>query len=383
MKSRRTGFTLVELLVVISIIALLIGILLPALGEARRSARTVLDLANLSEHGKGAENYAAENKGRMPNAPPGNQTEQGQGEYTGSPKRPARVYAVTYFPHNGFGFNSSQGEETIIGPIEHGRTWNMYHIAFGDYIQDGAQGWDLLADIFTSPGQNSLLPVRSNFSTLRGQDLGGDTEIPDDFRVPRTGEWQARQPIPAPLGGDSFVWAMAPSYRYTLAGMYGENQLAPGNFWNGSNRSALPGSGGAARVAWNGGSSDPWKNFAIFTQKADMQHPAAKVMFFDLYASNSRNAPFYNWPNADAPAVLMDGSARVTRPIDEMPNPTTQEYREDYEQNPQDHWGVREEITWTGASVNGVPVAFNGPDDQDALWPWFVWVENGPKGRDF
>lgn len=60
------GFTLVELLVVIGIIAVLISILLPTLGRARRQAVRTQCLSNLRQIYTGCVAYAAENKGWFP-----------------------------------------------------------------------------------------------------------------------------------------------------------------------------------------------------------------------------------------------------------------------------------------------------------------------------
>lgn len=61
-----SGFTLVELLVVIGIIAVLIGMLLPTLNKAQAAGKSVSCMSNLRQLATAMVQYTAANKGRLP-----------------------------------------------------------------------------------------------------------------------------------------------------------------------------------------------------------------------------------------------------------------------------------------------------------------------------
>ncbi len=63
---RRTGFTLIEVLVVVAIIGLLVSILLPSLGRAREKTRELKCLSNLAQYGKAVGFYLNDTRDFIP-----------------------------------------------------------------------------------------------------------------------------------------------------------------------------------------------------------------------------------------------------------------------------------------------------------------------------
>ena len=68
-RTHRSGFTLVELLIVVGIIALLIGIAMPALSAVQRESRKTACKSNLRQLGLAVRLYTDQNKNKYPRSP--------------------------------------------------------------------------------------------------------------------------------------------------------------------------------------------------------------------------------------------------------------------------------------------------------------------------
>jgi len=118
-----TGFTLIELLVVMVIIALLVGMLLPALATAKDYARTTQCMSNLRQLGMAVIMYQNDNGGYFPPAAVdgywgGENRRRWHGERKSSIYDPARPEDFIFEPRNGmlFGYFAGRQKELLTCP---------------------------------------------------------------------------------------------------------------------------------------------------------------------------------------------------------------------------------------------------------------------------
>ncbi len=332
----RRAFTLIELLVVIAIIALLIGILIPALGQARKAAQNTVSLSNLRSCVQVGLLYTGEHADSFinPFAAPGEDFAPGTGAWYHVSKPSS---ADTFY----FAF-ADQGQ------------WRSELYAFHWYSLTAswlAQG-DYASDVQFSPS---------------------DPGPKDRFLEIGPGQ------------GERWIWDTSYLYSPTFwfsSARYQQSPRPPSNSSNATQ--AMVKRNRIGSVTFPAQKVMMWERFDTtknkrneYTFSSPNQRTGTNI--------GTRNAPPM-WANPDAePNVgVVDGSVRkiATADIYAKQDSHSQRTRDAYA--PTDIWNPADGLVLRRYALEADGLENGSPDDGPGLYPAFFWATTGGvTGRDF
>jgi len=226
-KNQGKGFTLVELLVVIAVIALLMAILLPAITKAKDQAYTVKCMANLHQFGLMYEGYCQTNDEYLPGGWNSGKMwmvdlmpyYQGENEVRVCPKARRLLQDVGSNAPGVFTAWGKYGNPNFLGG--HVPTWSKEDM-YGSY---GVNGWahnppDVGVpagdpDTYNIPATERTLYWRKTLSIKKQGEVPLMADAMWDGTTPDVGDTPPAMAIP-PMGGEPWTFATSDMSKFCL-----------------------------------------------------------------------------------------------------------------------------------------------------------------------
>lgn len=300
-KGRKAGFTLIELLIVIAIIALLIGILLPALGEARRSAKKIICTNGERSYAQAINSYASENKDQLAAM-----------NWRGGSLPPADAHpSIQTTVKTPFGSDAEAAAFQVVSMIRKKSSlsvdkspvpsnWISYilysHIPLNDYI-----GGTLPSQVSACPEDSWRLAIQKFYDNPEGAGLpypenGGDGSL-TNWRWPFSSSYSVHQSH----WGPSKAYTVYVGGSAKVAGIYYVTPTGGGNLYTSTSGGPIDGSFGRNKLT-------------------DVRFPSSKTIMSDEFARhNGRKVRYYADPDASQPLNFYDGSVREYKTADTNP----------------------------------------------------------------